>query len=278
MLGGFARDVAKSMLDVGQNAYGKLARSAGLIDFPVPPNSNMRRTSSTRLAHYRLSGIKTGLPIATAAMIAGYRFEAGSHVLDFGAGVARQLNYFTRRYPNVNFHACDVERSAIDWLKTAYPRVDSYASEYLPPLKFEDKLFSLIYSVSIFSHLTERDCGLWLKEFARVTKPGGVFCVTTMGFPALTARTTDYGPEKADALRDRGTLHYDYDASVRRGVQNLKLVRNKDMLDFLSDDYGVTFFSPDYIERHWNSGDWEVAGIAEGVIDDLQDLITLRRR
>lgn len=86
---GIIRDLAKSALDFGQSLYGNIGRRAGFIDFPVPPNSNMRRTSSTSLKHYRLSGMKTGLPVATAAMLSGYRFDAGSRVLDFGAGVAR---------------------------------------------------------------------------------------------------------------------------------------------------------------------------------------------
>jgi len=43
----------------------------------------------------------------------------------------------------------------------------------------------MVYSVSIFSHLNMEDQAIWLKEMARVTKPGGGCFLTTEGLPTL---------------------------------------------------------------------------------------------
>lgn len=177
----------------------------------------------------------------------------------------------------MEFFACDVERSSIEWLQASYPGVRSHANDYAPPLKYEAAAFDLIYSISIFSHLTSKDCDAWLDEFARVTKPGGVCCLTVMGYPALKSGTTDFGADYTDRLSRDGTLHYDYDFLEAERKRHGGLVGDKAKTSFLGLDYGVTFFTSEYIQAHWNSDRWRVAGIAEGVIDDLQDLVVLKR-
>ena len=151
------KTLAKASLDKYQSVKVTLLRAMGVVDFPVPPNSRMRGTSSNTIRHYYESGLTTSLPIMTAAYIEGLNLRASADVLDFGCGVGRQLLHFKRNFPNLKLHACDVNNRSIEFMRSAYPNVDSYTSEFLPPLKYPDLKFDLIYSVSIFSHINIRD-------------------------------------------------------------------------------------------------------------------------
>ena len=62
------KEVLKLAVNVAQSSFVWVATKAGLIDFPVPPNSSMRKTSSKTISHYYVSGIRCYLPIATMAI------------------------------------------------------------------------------------------------------------------------------------------------------------------------------------------------------------------
>src|SRR6516225_2286415 len=49
-------DLAKICLNMAQGLYVASARSVGIIDFPVPLNSAMRKTGCRTIRHYFISG------------------------------------------------------------------------------------------------------------------------------------------------------------------------------------------------------------------------------
>jgi SAM-dependent methyltransferase len=53
-------------------------------------------------------------------------------------------------------------------------------SDYMPPLDLEPGSFDLIWSISVFTHLTDNSLP-WLLELHRLLKPGGVLIATYMG-------------------------------------------------------------------------------------------------
>jgi SAM-dependent methyltransferase len=53
-------------------------------------------------------------------------------------------------------------------------------SEYMPPLELESASFDLIWSISVFTHLTDNSLP-WLLELHRLLKPGGLLIATYMG-------------------------------------------------------------------------------------------------
>lgn len=273
-----AKDAAKFIVNQAQRTYVSVATAMGRIDFPVPPNSNMRRTSSSWIKHYHDSGIRTGLPIVTGAMLAGLDFGSPLKALDFGAGVGRQARYICKHHPNVSLFACDVEKSHMDWMARAYPQVDSYQNSYLPPLKYEDCFFDLIYSVSIFSHIAEEHAIIWLREFARIVRPGGIACLTVLGWPAhrIDAARDE---QRGVAMLNEGHFHEDYHfiAEAKRRARQKTLFKETEMASSFDESYGRTFYTPDYLRNHWASQYWDIFGISQGTIDNLQDLIVLKR-
>ena len=93
------KTIAKAFLDKYEAVKVVLLRAIGVVDFPVPPNSRMRGTSSSTIRHYYESGLTTTLPIVTAAYIEGLDLRSSAEVLDFGCGVGRQILHFETKLP-----------------------------------------------------------------------------------------------------------------------------------------------------------------------------------
>ena len=191
------KKLAKIGLNIAQNVQVAIARIFGLVDFPVPANSSMRKTSSKKVRHYYVSGIQSAVPIITSAQREGVRFDKGTRVLDFGCGVGRQLLHFTRNLPEPDYYGCDIDDTSIDFVQKAYPQVDAHTSSFSPPLKYDDAFFDMIYSVSIFSHLNMEDLGTWLAELGRITRPGGYCFLTTEGETDISPLAPIFGTNES---------------------------------------------------------------------------------
>lgn len=273
------KDCAKVVLNGVQAAYVPVGRALGTIDFPVPPNSSMRKTSSRSIRHYYVSGIRSYLPIATAALALGVPLNRKIAVLDFGCGVGRQLLHFTKYYPAPDYHACDIDHTHIAFIKNNYPRVQARVSNFKPPLPFDDRSFDMIYSVSIFSHLHPDDHRIWLDELFRITKPGGCCFLTTEGPTALRMMEDRLG--SADSLTEvlarDGVLYRDYDRWYGDGNWITRHMPVVDSAVGIDGRYGNTVLSPGHVRSEWPKSGFEVVQVLEGVIDHRQDLIALRR-
>jgi ubiquinone/menaquinone biosynthesis C-methylase UbiE len=281
----FVKTIGKAFLDKYQSLKVALLRAMGIIDFPVPPNSRMRGTSSDTIRHYYESGLTTTLPIITAAFIEGLDLRSSAKVLDFGCGVGRQLLHFRRNYPGLTLHACDVNDRSIQYLQSAYPTVESYTSAFSPPLKYPDLNFDLIYSVSIFSHLNIRDHELWLRELARITRGGGLCCLTILGTyaRALRSRPSSGHPasKEVTALEEQGFI-YESNFDGKPKPEYMKAVEQiwnlGSNLIGIDEDYGRTYYSERFVRQHWNNESFEVRQYIPGIIDNLQDLVVLKKR
>jgi len=272
-----SKKIAKFFIDKAQWIEVKFLTAFGVIDFKVPPNSSMRESSSTNIRHYYESGLTTTLPIVTAAYIEGLDLRQPAEVLDFGCGVGRQLLQLARRYPKLNLHACDVNGRSIAYLKRAYPKIDSYANEFSPPLKFSDAQFDLILSVSIFSHLSIKDNPVWLKELARVTRPGGLCCLTILGSHAMGLHAGPSASDQRKQLEEQGFLFQNYERpDFQRAAAELWDKGNT--LQLIKEEYGNTYLSERFVRENWDNGEFELRQFIPGIIDQQQDLVVLKRR
>lgn len=273
------KSTAKRGIDVYFATKCALLRTFGIIDFPVPPNHCLRRTSSHTLRHYYESGVTTMMPIVTAARIFGVDLDQPVSVLDFGCGVARQFLQLNRQYPRVKAHACDAHPDNVAYVKRTFPKADVYANNFDPPLKYADNTMDLVYSVSTFSHFSFADAKLWLRELARVTKPGGLMCLTFNSYTSIAwshARgyITDYSTEQLD--RDGHSYHVDEAGWYRRKAEEA-------VSEFGSNTTGATrptgdmFFSAAYAKVFVEEEGLKLEAIAPGVIDRMQDLAVIRK-
>ncbi|HEY2472123.1 MAG TPA: class I SAM-dependent methyltransferase [Terracidiphilus sp.] len=275
---GAAKGLAKRVIDVYFSAKCSLLRGLGIIDFPLPPNHILRRTSSHTIRHYYESGLTSFMPIATSAIAHGVDLDQPVNVLDFACGAGRQLLHLIRLFPNAHAYACDIRADAIAYLQGAYPKAKVYANKFDPPLNFPDATFDLIYSVSVFSHLSAQDARLWLDELRRVAKPGAVLCLTFNSYTSLAryhelGKLLDLTPAKLDEMR------YFFDAEDEAGYA-LRMAREV-ALGFghpgMLRPTGDMYYSRAQARSVFEESGFRVENVLPGVIDRFQDLAVLRR-
>lgn len=272
----------KKLIRVGLNQVQyivvALGRLVGLIDFPVPANSSIRKSGGRSVRAYYEGGLRISLSIAACARREGIRLDQNIRVLDFGCGVARPLLHFTRLCPAPSYYACDVDDTAVAFVHKNYPQVRACVNRFSPPLPYETGFFDLVYSVSTFSHFNMEDQALWLKELARVTKPGGWCLLSTEGDTSLKYRCRGIGEEES-VLRghlEKEGFFYKESADWQENVRRSNTLRIASLDVGIQRSYGATILSVDYIQRHWPAAGFEVRAVVPGVVDG-QDLVELRR-
>lgn len=119
---------------------------------------------------------------------AGLRPE--SHVLDVGCGTGRVAIPLTEYLTTGSYTGVDVVKSSIEWCASAFRdfqnfrfvHADLYSEFYNPSASltaeeyrfpFNREHFDVIWSASLFTHMLMPSVDNYLKEMARVARPGG---------------------------------------------------------------------------------------------------------
>jgi len=153
--------------------------------FPSPPEALIYRVSHMRDAHaFKVRGLKSVgdffEPFARHGDLTKVR-----RILDWGCGCGRMSMYVLAADDCPEFAGCDVDPTAIAWSNENLRRGAFSVLNPLPPAPYPDAHFDLIYSFSVFTHLTRDVQHAWLKEMRRLLAPGGTFIATTHGQLAL---------------------------------------------------------------------------------------------
>ncbi len=105
----------------------------------------------------------------------------GKRVMDFGCGAGRTLKHFMAEAEHAELWGVDIDGASVELLReTACPPLHVMRSQYMPPLALDSASFDLIWSISVFTHLTDNALP-WLIELHRLLKPGGLLIATYMG-------------------------------------------------------------------------------------------------
>jgi SAM-dependent methyltransferase len=127
--------------------------------------------------------IDTGKRLAVKMMdtAGGWSQRPVRDILDWGCGPGRVSSQITENYPpGITVYGCDVDAEAIGW--AAEHVTGQYAvSSLSPPLPYEDQSFDAVLAASVFTHLPRRMQRVWLRELARVLRPGGVLVASVHG-------------------------------------------------------------------------------------------------
>lgn len=178
-----------------------------------------------------------------------------ARVLDFGCGCGRTLIAFAERYPLDRFHATDIDAEAVGWCCEHLPLASCGVNEALPPLRYPDAAFDLIYAVSVFTHLDEERQFLWLAELRRLCAPGGVVILSLHGDRCVQHMV----PEKAERVREGGILF-----DVGDGFKGM-----------YPEWYQMTYHTEGYVREHF-ARYFAVVGYLPRAID-YQDIVVLQR-
>ncbi len=202
-------------------------------------------------------------------------------VFDFGCGCGRLARWLAMALPDATIHGSDVRAAAIEWCRAELPG-RFFVNATAPPLELPDDSVDLTVALSVFSHL-DRDPGLaWLRELARVTRPGGMILASTHGAfaLALTARSAQHQKVlKIDAADVPGLMRQLCTTGfVHRNLSAASIER----ADGVAPDYGNSFLTETFARDVWGSALAElgvdVIGCVPAALGLYQDVHVLRRR
>jgi 2-polyprenyl-3-methyl-5-hydroxy-6-metoxy-1,4-benzoquinol methylase len=226
-----------------------------MVDAPLPPPALRHRVGGVDDYEQVGSAVRTDL---LELLPPDWSFE-GKRVLDFGCGAGRVLRHFLGEAQTAEFHGCDIDTESIDWL-TAHlcPPLHVFRNGERPPLPRPDAYFDLIWSASVFTHITDA-WSAWLLELHRVLKDGGLLIATFLG------------PGMSDSLASE-----EWEAD-RIGMNVLRYGQRWDQ------GGPLVFLSPWWIAEHWGRA-FEILDLREagfGRPDDrnaMQGVVLLRRK
>ncbi len=233
-------------------------RAGGEVKLP-PPLLRYRVHRAFDAASYVRNGQIIAQALADALHDVGIEL-CDLDVLDFACGPGRVICDFQAHTRGCRLYGSDIDAEAIAWAQSHLADVASFSiNRANAPSNFADNQFDVIYCVSLFTHLDERSQDEWLREMARILKPGGVFVTTTHGAPTLGSCTA---AERAQLQRE-GLVY-----RVER--------KGRFKVDGLPDFYQTTFHTRAYVAAHWGSI-LPIVQHIEGGLNGHQDIVVMRK-
>jgi SAM-dependent methyltransferase len=139
-------------------------------------------------------------------------------IMDFGCGWGRIIRFFLKDVDPEKLLGVDHFDGAVQVCRETNKWSRFSMIEPLPPTKFPEKSFDLIYLYSVFSHLPEEMHLLWLREFRRLLRPGGILIATTRRRDFIQwcegLRHDPQLSERPDWMRQSAMAFVDVDAAL----------------------------------------------------------------
>jgi len=196
--------------------------------------------------------------IRKAARENGVVFDKNTRLLDVGSGWGRVIRFFLKDILPENLHGMDTMQTSVDLCNEYFGNAINFSIiNMMPPTDFNDNWFDIIEGYSVVSHLSRHSGLMWLDEYYRILKPGGILALTvwkqarfefitesqkTMdtseGHPKLISQI--YTPGCVIERKIFNALGFDYKSYAHGGIEG-----NEDIT------YGEAIMSADYIKKYW---------------------------
>jgi len=173
-------------------------------DIALPPRYMIFESYKLNYKDYYCNGFETAEWIKN--IIEKYKNLSGPiFILDWGCGPSRVVRHLPELLcSGSNIYGSDYNQKTISWNKKNISNVKFISNDIIPPLKLESNYFDVIYSISVFTHLSEKHFIPWLLELFRVLKNDGILIVTLQGI-AFTSRLNE--KEKINFLKGNPITH-----------------------------------------------------------------------
>lgn len=198
-------------------------------DLPLPPEElRMHVGTNATAANFWAQGINS-----STRSIEIFGENPSGPILDWGCGSGRTFRWLMA-YPSWQdyYCGCDVDREAIEWLRTLSIPTGSPRFEVcgdLPPLPYPDREFTGLFAYSVLTHIHPQRHRTWYEEIRRVLKPGGRAYLTTKGrseLPALSQEAQShfhahgwcYQAHEGEHYKDVAVVCEDFTLEALRGL------------------------------------------------------------
>lgn len=105
------------------------------------------------------------------------------NIYEWGCGPMRVLRHLPENFKNKNieFYGSDYNSKTIKWAKENFCDIKLSLNKLSPPLPFESMQFDVIYSISVFTHLSQKLSYEFADDIYRLLKKNGIFISTFHG-------------------------------------------------------------------------------------------------
>ena len=183
----------------------------------------------------------------------GQPLGPSSQILDYGCGWGRTIRFFMKDVAPSNLWGIDCHNAVLEICLKTNKWCNFHLVDPFPPTNLPGESIDLVYSYSVFSHLSENAHFRWLDEFQRILKPGGLLIATT--WPRdLILRCAQIRAQKDHLPWQRGLAASFLDteqslAAYDRGEYCHSPVGGGDLL--VPSFFGETSISRKYVMNHW---------------------------
>lgn len=108
----------------------------------------------------------------------GVPVTAGERVFEWGCGCGRVVRHL--RKLGLVIEGSDVDAELVEWCRAHIDPAAFLVNGYLPPLSAPNNSYDLVYSISVFTHITQEAADAWIRELARIAKPGGRIVISLL--------------------------------------------------------------------------------------------------
>jgi len=141
--------------------------------------------------------------------------DSTSMVVDFGVGWGRIARLFHDR-PNLMFLA-DISDEALSLVQSQGVRGIPIKIREGSPMPIDPSSVSLVYSFSVFSHISEASAIFWINDIYRILKPGGAFMFTAQSLRFLNlVYACKVSPNPTELERSIATYIADPELAMQR--------------------------------------------------------------
>ncbi len=103
-------------------------------------------------------------------------------ICDWGCGPVRVLRHMPKILgKNHSYLGLDYNENTIKWASRTFPQIDFRLNKLTPPLPIEDNSLDVIYSISVFTHLSESLFEDYVNDIFRILKKDGILITTLHG-------------------------------------------------------------------------------------------------
>ena len=150
--------------------------------FILPPDYFLYETFTLDYYQYMFQGRANATELVDTIKTLIDLSIPGKRILDWGCGPARVVRHLPELLSHKHLiYGSDYNRDYINWCSKHLQGISFAFNELHPPLPFADDLFDVVYSISILTHLSEKNHYEWINEIRRVLRPGGILIITTQG-------------------------------------------------------------------------------------------------
>jgi SAM-dependent methyltransferase len=231
---------------------------------PLPePQRRERVHGSRHEGTFRLEGFSAYRKLEKALGRVGRTFDDCPRILDWGCGCGRVARYFAGNRKS-SFYGVDIDSDNIEWCRRNLPFGAFSTVPLHPEPGVPAEKFSLIVSISVFTHLREDAMLEWIEWLHRMLDPDGGLAMVSVLSDFFWARNPNMPQEAYDEWRDRGIL----DRMSNADLDSVLAPQDRSY-------YRSTFHTHEYLDAKW-SRYFDILEVLPGYIGNLQDLVIMR--